>query len=373
MRFITRLNIGGPGRHVLTMSDGTPPGTSLIVHGQPEPAEGCLPATGLETRLIPMTRRIAPPADLRAMLQARRLIATWQPQIVESHMAKAGMLARAAATTVRPKPATVHFFHGHVLEGYFSPLASQAFLQAERVLARTTDRLVTVSEEVRDSLLGLGVGREDQYRIVHLGIDVDRFSGAPPGRLRSSLGLDSAAPLVGILGRLAPVKNHDLLLQAWRQVPPPAHLVILGDGPDRSRLEGWAAGAGLSSRVHFTGWWEDTPAALADLSVVVLSSRQEGTPMSLIEAGAAGVPVVATRVGGVPTVVAEGVTGLLVRPGDPAAMAGAIVELLADPQRRLRMGAEARRRATDRFGQARLLAHMQDVYSELEAPGRRRL
>ena len=284
-------------------------------------------------------------------------------------MAKAGAVGRSAAMTLSPRPRTVHTFHGHVLEGYFSTAAQRTFLQVERRLARHTDVLIAVSEEVRDALLDMGVGRREQYHVIPLGLDLSAFLDVGvkgTGAFRRRLGLGPDEPLVGAVGRLAPIKDLGTLLAALPAVEG-AHLAIVGDGEMRGALERRARELGVDGRVHFTGWCTNVPEVLADLDVVALTSRNEGTPVSLIEAAAACRPVVATAVGGVPTVVQHGVTGLLIQAGDADQLAASLLQLLSNREARRTMGEAARAHVAERFGQERLLEDIRRLYTQLAA------
>jgi len=367
VRLITRLNIGGPARQALlltkALADELP---TLLVAGQPPAHEGELSDPSVRVERVPLVRPVRPLTDLRGLVAVRRLLHQARPRLVHTHMAKAGAIGRLAALSLRPRPKLVHTFHGHVLQGYFGAARQRAFLELERLLARWTDVLVAVSPEVRDELLALGVGRAGQYRVVPLGLDLDAHLkvAGPSGRLRSLLGLGPDVPLVGVVGRLVPIKDHATLFAALAQTPE-AHLAVVGDGELRPSLEAAARSLGIAGRVHFTGWQHDMPGVLADLDVVVLSSRNEGTPVALIEALAAARPVVATDVGGVRHVVQDGETGWLCPSADPSALAGLLAKALAHPQEAARMAAEGRRRVAQRFGQARLVEDHRQLYREL--------
>ncbi len=366
LRVITRLNIGGPGLHVLTLSRALTDFPSLVACGRPDEDEGKLDATGVDLAPVPLVRPLSPRQDLEALRAIRALISQWRPAVVESHMAKAGFAARAAALSLRHRPASIHVFHGHVFDGYFSKPAEKGFVAAERFLASRTDILVTVSEQTRDSLLGLGIGRPEQYRIIPLGFDLAPFLAVsgPSGSLRTHLGLGPTVPLIGVSARLVPIKDHATLLEAMVRLSQ-AHLVLLGDGVLRSELKARAANLGLAGRTHFPGWWPDMPGAMADLDVVVLSSLNEGTPVGLIEASAAGRAVVATDVGGTAAVVRDGSTGYLVPPKDPTGFAERLGKLLGDDALRRQMGRAGREWVTTRFGLERMLADTRSVYAEL--------
>lgn len=366
LRLITRLNVGGPARQALLLTKslgGEFP--TVLAAGRPTADEGELADPAVDVARVSLVRPLSPLADARAIRDVRHLLTGTRASLLHTHMAKAGTVGRVAAGTVRPRPARVHTFHGHVLDGYFRPTVERAFIAVERALARRTDVLIAVSTEIRDQLLALDIGRPDQYRVVPLGLDLTRHAAVagPTGWLRSRLGVGPDVPLAASVGRLVPIKDHGTLLKAWTRVPD-AHLAIVGDGERRAELEELTRALGLADRVHFTGWVFDVPAVMADIDVAVLTSRNEGTPVALIEAAACGRPAVATAVGGVPSVVRDGETGLLVPPGDPTAFAAAVTVLLADDDRRRRMG-DAARAVADGFTADRLVADIRALYAEL--------
>jgi glycosyltransferase involved in cell wall biosynthesis len=368
LRLVTRLNIGGPARQALLLTkelqDRFP---TTLAAGRPTETEGEMTDPDVAVRYVPLVRPLHPESDLRALRAVRRLVLETRPAIVHTHMAKAGMVGRLTAGTVRPKPRTVHTFHGHVLDGYFRPSVQRSFVEIERRMAAHTDVLVTVSDEIRDGLLDLGIGRPEQYQVIRLGFDLSAYSAvdAPTGTLRKMLDLDADVPLVGVIGRLVPIKDLVTAIRAIARLDG-VHLVFVGDGECRPKLEVQARALGVVDRVHFTGWW-DVPAALSDLDVVLLTSKNEGTPVSLIEAAAAGRPVVATRVGGVALVVEDGTTGFLAPAGDTVALAAYVDRLLTSPALRRSMGTAARQRALDRFSKDRLLGDVSGLYDRLLA------
>lgn len=376
LRVIARLNIGGPALHASLLTERLDPARydSTLAAGAVEPGEGDYLALQGRTlpRLVPVRglgREIRGRQDLAALGTLVALVRRLRPHIVHTHTAKAGTLGRLAARLGRA-PVVVHTYHGHVLRGYFPPAKTRAFVAIERALARLTDALVAVSPRVRAELLDLGIGRPDRFEVVPLGLDLEPFASADRlrGELRRELGLDAAVPLAGIVARLAPVKAHEVFLEAARRLaarPVPPRFVIVGDGERRPALEAMAETDGLRGRVHFLGWRADLPRIYADLDVVVLCSRNEGSPVALIEAMTAGRPVVATRVGGVPDVVADGETGLLVPENDPPALAEAIARVLDDGELARRLGAAGRPRVVERFGAARLVRDIDTLYTRL--------
>lgn len=372
VRLITRLNVGGPARQALLLTrDLAPRFDTVLAAGRPTEAEGEMQDEAVVVRRVPLVRPMDPLGDGRALAAVRRLLVETRPALVHTHMAKAGTIGRMAARSVSGRPRTVHTFHGHVLEGYFRPSIQRAFLEVERRLASQTDALIAVSPEIRDALLDLRIGRPSQFHVISLGFDLSSFLSVerPAGTLRAELGLAADVPLVGIVGRLVPIKDVATMLAAMAELPA-AHLAVVGDGEDRPALEARARDLGIAGRVHFTGWAKDVAETLSDLDVVALTSRNEGTPVSLIEAQCVGRPVVATDVGGVRHVVEEGVGGYLVPPGDAAALAERVAKLLADPGLRADMGARGRASVGRRFGKDALLEGIGDLYTELLHPRR---
>lgn len=378
MRIISRMNIGGPSVHVALLNAGLAGDgyECLLVTGSEGASEGSLRDLAVARRLrlavVPeLGREIAPWSDLRTLVKLYRLMRRERPQIVHTHLAKAGFAGRVAAR-LAGVPIVLHTFHGHVFRGYFSPRKTRLFLLMERLCARLSTRIVTISPRLRDEIAAFGVTTADRIAIIPLGFDLDAFAAQPraDGRFRRSLGLPDGAKLVGAVGRLVPIKNIPLLLEAAvlaHRRDPAIRVVLVGDGDLRAELKARAAALGLAEAVTFAGWRRDLPSVYADLDAVVISSDNEGTPASLIEAMATGCPVVATRVGGVPDLVADGETGRLVPPGDAEALAAAILALFAEPERTDRMAALARRRALERYQARRLVADVERLYRELLA------
>ena len=376
LRVIARLNVGGPAVHATLLTERLQSlgYQTLLVAGREGRGEAnylALHGRSVEnlTVLPSMTPEIRGLQDLVALGQLYRLMRQIRPHIVHTHTAKAGLLGRLAGRFAGV-PVIVHTFHGHILDGYFSPLKTRVILAAERVLASFTDRIVSVSDAVRCELLAKKIGRPERHTVVPLGLDLEPFLGADGyrGSLRAELGLGAGDLIVGIVARLVPIKRHDVFLEAARRIAkkvPNCHFLVVGNGECRSELEDRVRQLGLGQRVRFLGWRADLPKIYGDLDVVVLSSRNEGLPVSLIEAMAAARPVVATRVGGVPDLVEDGVTGLLVPSGEPEALAEAIVALLGDPERRRAMGEAGRKRVHPAFSVDRLVQDMDRLYADL--------
>ena len=366
VRLITRLNIGGPARQALLLTKELSRTYETTLGAGWSPAgEGELGDPDVAVERLPFVRTIDPVHDARAYAAVRRLMRQKRPALVHTHMAKAGTIGRMSALRVEERPRTIHTFHGHVLEGYFRPLVQRSFIAVERWLGKRTDVLIAVSEEIRDQLVDLGIGRPSSWVVIPLGFDLSSFleQRERSGVLRSQLGLAEEF-VVGVLGRLAPIKDHATLLEAMVDVPE-GHLVVLGDGDLRSELEQRARDLGIAERVHFLGWRTDVAAVLGDVDAVALTSRNEGSPVSLIEALATGRPAVATDVGGVRSVVKHDVTGLLVPPGRPAAVAEELRKLQGAPSLRSEMGIKGREDVRSRYSKDRLVADIDALYSSL--------
>jgi glycosyltransferase involved in cell wall biosynthesis len=378
VRVIARLNVGGPALHVTYLTEGLASRgyeTTLVagdVGRGEESMERITEQAGIEVVHLPgLSREVSPLRDPVAIRRLAGVIRRVRPDIVHTHTAKAGAVGRSAAVlSGAHRPAIVHTFHGHVLRGYFGAAGTLAFRLAETALAQVTDRLVAVSPQVRDELVGLHVAPASKFEVVRLGIDLERrvaFSG-DRAEVRRRIGVGPESFVVGWFGRMTAVKRTaDLLdgLAALRERGVDALLLLVGDGTDRERLERTAHRRGLARSVLFLGYQEDVAAWYAACDAVVLTSANEGTPVTLIEALAAGRAVVATRVGGVPDVVDDGETGFLVRAGDTHALAERLALLAADPVRAAAMGAEGRRRALERYAVTRLVDDVDALYRRL--------
>lgn len=385
LRIITRLNIGGPSIQAtrLTTALSEYGYTTTLLHGRLGEAEGdmryLLPPGGVDVRYLDSLRRpIAPSADVRALRAILRTLDEVQPDIVHTHMAKAGLLGRIAAliynrTSGRRHPARlVHTYHGHVLEGYFNPVTSSAFIRLERWLGHATDALVAISPRVRDELVGrFRIAPPDRFHIVPLGFDLATLAAIGPAEraaARQGLDIPGDALVVTTVGRLTAIKNHELLLNAAREIAsasPRATFLIAGDGELREPLEARARELGIADRVRWLGWRRDLVTLYGATDVFALTSRNEGTPVALIEAMASGVPGVSTDVGGVADVIADRSTGILVPPDAPSALAAAVTRLLADDSARREMGARARQAVLTRYDVKRLVSDIDRLYRSL--------
>jgi glycosyltransferase involved in cell wall biosynthesis len=379
-RVIARLNVGGPALHVSYLSQGLDRigYETTLVAGRIGGSEGSMEYVaqelGVEPLYVPeLQREISPFADALAARRLLQVIRDVQPDVLHTHTAKAGAVGRMAALmagAARPK-VVVHTFHGHVLRGYFGPSKTTAFSLLERGLAKATDVLIAVSPEVRDDLVELGIAPPDKIVVIRLGLDLETRLAAPSGAreaLRRELGVPHDRFLVAWLGRMTEIKRADDLLRAFarlRGTVPDADLLVVGDGPLREELEALAGELGIAASCHFTGFRSDVGSIYAASDAVVLTSANEGTPVSVIEAQAAGRPVVSTDVGGVRDIVADGRSGFVVAPGDMDAVADRLARLAAQPELRERMGHEGREQAGTRYSVPRLVGDIDLLYREL--------
>jgi glycosyltransferase involved in cell wall biosynthesis len=386
LRVIARLNMGGPALHVAYLTAGLRERgyDTTLVAGTLARGEDSMAfvAEGLNVDVVQIDelgREISPLRDLRATLRLARLIRRERPQILHTHTAKAGTVGRVAALLAgsRRPPIVVHTFHGHVLRGYFGPLRSLFFRLLERWLAAGTTALVAVSPQVRDDLVSLGIAPRERFAVIRLGIELEeRVAGDENGRAESRryLGIPGGGFAVGWIGRMTAVKRTDDVLVAFkelRELGVEAVLCLVGDGPDREQLEQRAHELGVVRDTLFLGYQEDVAQFYSAFDALVLPSGNEGTPVSAIEALAAGRPVVATRVGGVPDVIRDGEDGFLVEAGATRELADRLAQLARDPALRERMGREGRARVLPRYAVDRLVADVDRLYRSLLATSAR--
>ena len=379
VRIVTRLNIGGVAHHVANLMRGldqTKYEQQLVcgLEGAGEASmRGNIQAQGVSPILI--SQLVGNPrlnvSDALAFAHILHLLRRERPMILHSHTSKAGLLGRIAAH-LTGVPIIVHTFHGLVLKGHYGPLKTNVARAVERWLARFSDRLIAVGDEDKKDLLAYGIAPSHKIDVIPLGLELDNFidNRRRRGVLHRELGLSSANRLIGIVGRIAPIKNHRLFFDAMARVLAQhanAHVVVVGDGDLRPEMERYVGERGIASRVSFLGWRHDLPQVYTDLDVVVISSNNEGTPVSAIEAMAAGRPVVATRVGGLPDVISDGETGYLVAPGNAEQLASAVERVLRDGETTDGLRRNARESVKHKFAVERLTADIDLLYRRLLA------
>ncbi|MCL6554171.1 MAG: glycosyltransferase family 4 protein [Firmicutes bacterium] len=320
---------------------------------------------GIRTVEIPALRRHPHPvADLVALWQLVRLMRDERFDLVHCHSTKAGLLGRIAAR-VAGVPAVLFTAHGWAFAGGWHPVVRALAVLAERVAARLATRIICVSEHDRQCALRAGVGVPAQVVVIRPGVEPTAWSLGDSATTRH---LSQPCTVVTV-SRLASPKDPLTLLDAWDAVPGGHRLLLVGDGPLRRVVEVRISRGGQAGRVQLLGTRDDIPALLRSADIFVLSSRWEGLPLAVVEAMMAGLPVVATAVGGIPETVLHGETGLLVPPGDAHALASALHRLLQDADLRRRMGEAGRRRAMACFTQQRMVDATVALYRQILPDG----
>jgi glycosyltransferase involved in cell wall biosynthesis len=384
LRVIARLNVGGPSIQAITLSRLLEERgyETLLVRGREGAREGSMDSLaeqlGVKPVELPTLKRRIGVGDLVSLVFLVQQIRSWRPEILHTHAAKAGALGRMAALLAlgRRPPVIVHTFHGHVLTGYFPPLISAMFTAIERILARYTTCLIAVSEEVRADLVRLGVAPPERIVVLPLGFDFSRFEVPLPERrerrktFRRALGIPLDTPLVTLVGRLEPIKRVDRFLRVavLMDNPPETRFLVVGDGTLREKLQESPEAARLGDRLVWAGLRDEMPDVYFATDVLAVTSDNEGTNVSAIQAQAAGLPVVSTRVGGMPSVVRDD-TGLLVDPKDEEGFARALQRILLDGDLKRDLGQNGAARTRSEFSLARLVANIDSLYRQLMNEG----
>jgi glycosyltransferase involved in cell wall biosynthesis len=385
-RVIARLNVGGPATQAILMTDAFKKKgyRALLLTGEVAHGEGSMESLAQErgVRLIKiasLSRRLSAAADWKSLRRLIRLFRQERPMIVHTHTAKAGTLGRLAAM-VTGVPVRVHTFHGHVFAGYFSPWRTRIFLAIERFLGCHTDCIIAISRSQRQELV-------ETYRIappnkvvtIPLGFDLEPFLqvSGPDGALRATVGCGRQAALVGWIGRITAIKAPILFLESAlliRAASPSAQFVMVGDGELRQDCEAHILQASLHGKVVLTGWKRNLSSVYADLDLLLLTSINEGTPLTLLEAMASGRAFIATDVGGVRDLMLgtarreEGWerfdNGILV-PRDAHLIAESAQYLLLRPELRREMGCAGREFVRTYYSHHRLARDLEQLYVRL--------
>jgi len=371
---ITRLCKGGAQEntfHTLRLADGDRFDVDLI-SGPTDGHEGSIEEAVREAgipivREPALVRNVSPLRDVIALRRLTRLFRRKAYDIVHTHTSKAGLLGRLAAERAGV-PIVVHTPHGNVFHGYFSTPVTRLFVWLERHAARRTDRLIELTTGGVEEHLAEDIGQRDQFRVIFSGIDFAPFAAALERReaTRHALGATPETFLVGGVGRLEPVKGFTYLVAAARIIAkavPTARFFLAGQGSLDENLRTQARP--LGDRFRFLGLRHDVPDLMAAMDVFVMPSINEGMGRVLLEAGAAATPAVATAVGGIPDVLDDGATGILAPPRDPAALARAVLELAADPERRRGLGEMARAKVAPAYGLEQMVGQIEALYEEL--------
>lgn len=347
---------------------------------------------GIEPVIIPeMHRQLSAQNDLIAYRKLTKIIRDFQPDIVHTHASKAGTVGRLAA--IRSKvPVVVHTFHGHVFHSYFNSQETKLFVNIERGLAERTTKIIAISQKQKDELCGtFKIAPEEKFEVIPLGFDLQRFTENKPLRraeFRQRYGIDDDEIAIGIVGRLAPVKNHKLFINAMaeikRQTSRKIRAFVIGDGELMPDLEKQCNDLGLSyvhscdgaavakADITFTSWIKNVEIAYPGLDIVAMTSLNEGTPVSLIEAQATNVPVISTNVGGIENIVIPNDTAILAQNGNVEDFVAKLLPMVNDSEIRQRMMANGWTFVKDRFHYTRLVGDMDNLYRKLLADAQKR-
>ena len=381
LRIIARLNIGGPAIHTILLTDGLDKSRfeTVLVVGTAEKSEGDMfylaIEKGVQPKIIPeLSRPLNIHNDIIAFWKLFCFIKKEKPDIIHTHTAKAGTLGRLACIlcklSFQPsvfnfQPKIIHTFHGHVLHSYFGRIKTAFFIWIERFMAIFTDKIIAVSESVRKELIDLGIASTRKIITIPLGLELEKYL-----KIENTEHGNRDYKSVGIIGRLVPAKNHKMFLDAAKRLKDTLcfdkriKFLIVGDGHLRSELENYAKKLGIKQDVIFTGWVKDLTQVYSELNIVALTSLNEGTPVALIEAQAAGRPCVATNVGGVPNVIEDGRSGFLVPSQDIKRFIERLFKLLNNPMLMRTMGKYGRNIVKEKFSKNRLIKDIEALYEQ---------
>lgn len=380
LRLVNRFNIGGPTYNAAYLSKYLMPEfETRLFAGCIDKTEGSstymLDQMGIHYEIIPeMQRTIKISRDYKAYKRILKEIRSFKPDIVHTHASKAGALGRLAAIRAGV-PVIVHTFHGNVLNNYFSKTKTRGFLEIERFLAKHSNAIISISECQKIELIHkFRLCSPEKIFTVPLGFDLERFNNNRELKrkdFRDKYELDKEVA-IGIIGRLVPIKDHELFLRSVKYLKQntdkPFKVFITGDGEDRSKLEKLANDLEIGrENIIFTGWIRQIDEMMPGLDIVALTSKNEGTPVSLIEAQAAGVAIVSTKVGGVEDAVIPGESALLCKHRDPEEFGSLLLKITEDDELRKKLSSQGTDYVIKRYDYSRLIEDMKNIYYKLLA------
>ncbi len=386
LRIINRFNLGGPTFNAALLTKYLAPEfETLLIGGVHEATEDTssfiVEDLGIQPTVIPeMQRAINWKKDNAAYRKILDIIAGFKPDVVHTHASKAGAIGRLAAHKMKV-PVVVHTFHGHVFHSYFGNAKTTLYKKAERYLAKRSDAIIAISDLQKTELVEkYRICPPDKMHVIHLGFDLERFrrnKAEKRAAFRNQYRMDADTVAIIITGRLVPIKNHALFLDVMKNVmaksPVKVRAFIVGDGMLRAEIEAKAQALGLSCSgndqdqvdITFTSWIRDIDRALAGSDIVMLTSNNEGTPVTLIEAQAAEKPIVTTDVGGIRDIVLTDETAFVCPPGDTEALTAATLKLLEEPELYKKMSLKGWEFVSEKFHYTRLCENMSALYHKL--------
>lgn len=388
LRIINRFNLGGPTYNAAYLTKGLPSEyETMLIGGQKEEHEDSstfiLDNLGVKYTIIEEMKR-APKLldDIKAYRKIKGIIKEFQPDIVHTHAAKAGFLGRLAASRCKV-PVIIHTYHGHVFHSYFGRVKTSIFKGLERWMAKKSTKIIAISELQKNEIsIDHKIAPSEKFHVIPLGFDLRRFQENYEQKrfdFRNKYRLEDETIAVGIVGRLAPVKNHTLFLDAIKMLNTNGitgcKYFIIGDGETKVYLMTYCEAIGLSyssienedlsHNIIFTSWIKEIDWAYAGIDITCLCSKNEGTPVSLIESQAAGTPIVSTRVGGIENIVIEGETALLCENNSASDLYEKLKFLITNPEKRKQMAMNGSNYVNERFSNTRLCNDMTNLYGEL--------
>ena len=379
LRIINRFNIGGPVYNAILLSAYMPEEyDTLLIGGLPEKNEEnstyIAEKYGVNPLLISeMQREPNFKNDRKALKKLKEIILTYQPDIVHTHASKAGALGRKAAFDCAV-PIVVHTYHGHVFHSYFNWWKTTLFQAIEKRLAKKTTGIIAISElQKNDLALKYKICKPEKIEIINLGLDLGPFNENKTdnrNKTRTAFGLNDSEIAIAIVGRLAPIKNHDLFLKCasviHEKTSKKVVYFIVGGGEEfRSIEEKVNALKAKGIDIRMTSWIKDINTFNAGMDILCLTSKNEGTPVSLIEAQAAGIPFVATKVGGIKDIVSENNTGYLVDLNDSDAFIEKLLHLIENENKRQEMSQKGWSFVQEKFQYKTLIAKTDSYYKFL--------
>ena len=388
LRIINRFNLGGPTYNAAYLTKYMEPEyETLLVGGEKDESEGSseciLEQLGINYVVVPeMKRSINYQNDKLAYQKVKQIIQEFKPDIVHTHASKAGTIGRLAAAKCGV-PVIVHTFHGHVFHSYFGKAKTLFYKSIERYLAKKSTRIIAISEKQKQELTEIHkICRKDKMSVVRLGFDLKRFNENKEEKrnaFRDQYQIQPDEIAVGIIGRLVPIKNHSMFLRIIKEVlnktDKKVRAFIIGDGESKEDLTAYCDELSIDysewnkqpkvAPLTFTSWIKDIDRANAGLDIVVLTSLNEGTPVSLIEAQASGTPVVSTNVGGVENIIINNETGLICELGDEQTFIKQLLSLVENNELRENMSKKGWTFAMENFHYTRLVKDMKILYAEL--------
>ncbi len=389
LRIINRLNLGGPTYNAAYLSKYLEDDfETLLIAGMKDESEASsefiINNLGLNPRYIKhMYRSLNPLKDRKSLKEIRTIIRAFKPDIVHTHASKAGAVGRWAAIQENV-PIIIHTFHGHVFHSYFNPIKTKIFLNIERYLAKKTSKIIAISNLQKKELCeDFRIAKKDKFQVVPLGFDLHRFqenTKEKRAQFRKKYDVDEETVAIGIIGRLVPIKNHTFFLKAIKALVEkgtnhPIKVFIIGDGEEREKIEQQAKTLNIEYSTEncthhnkplvFTSWIKKADVATSGLDIITLTSLNEGTPVSLIEASAAGKPIVTTNVGGIKDVVKDNINAYILEKDDVEGFAHKLQILVNNKVLRHQMGIEGMDYAFSQFSHTRLVDDVRGLYLQL--------